>query len=521
MRKFLNRFVLLGVSQCCFLLAGQTLNVQSYGATGNGSTDDTLAINRAIQAIPASGGTLYFPCGIYVVTSGLRPIAISNVLVTGPTSGCATLKPAGSGSFTALQVLGSGLTRSAHLAGNTTGNTFTTVSGGLAQLGIGVGSYVLISDEPVASNGSGSPLISTQQVVKVTAINGDTATIEGTFAHQFTLSSPYPENQGGDPYVQKISSPVTNVRIEYLNFDGSGSRASVSNALQMNFAVNSEIGFVNVSNFLQVPGPSTAILVDTGYKNSYHDIQCSACGNGTSSDGHSFQLNRQSWISINNVSIKNLSSQYSFAADLGNVDFSVISNLSADQGGADGRPFKLLRSNYNTINSVTAKNGGTGKNGIDVTDMSTYNTFNNCVAIGNQGSGIKMFGNYNVHNTFNDCQLQSNSDGQFGQGQDAFGHLADHYTTITGGAFSGGESSGFSVVYIESDFLKMTGAAVTGPASNGLVVSGNSATVENNSFSGFRSQGDIYVENGLNTSTYMDNRVPDGTNPESTEGTQH
>jgi hypothetical protein len=52
-------------------------NVTDFGATGNGTTDDTLAIEAAIAAAaPASslartGNTVYFPAGTYLVTSTL------------------------------------------------------------------------------------------------------------------------------------------------------------------------------------------------------------------------------------------------------------------------------------------------------------------------------------------------------------------------------------------------------------------------------------------------------------------
>jgi len=39
-----------------------TINVTTYGATGNGSTNDTAAINNAIAALQP-GDTLFFPCG--------------------------------------------------------------------------------------------------------------------------------------------------------------------------------------------------------------------------------------------------------------------------------------------------------------------------------------------------------------------------------------------------------------------------------------------------------------------------
>jgi polygalacturonase len=42
-------------------------NVRSFGATGDGKTLDTPAINKAIEAIAAGGGgTLFFPAGIYL-----------------------------------------------------------------------------------------------------------------------------------------------------------------------------------------------------------------------------------------------------------------------------------------------------------------------------------------------------------------------------------------------------------------------------------------------------------------------
>lgn len=57
-------------------------NVKDYGALGNGSTDDTAAIAAAITAAEVSGGVVYFPPGIYNISSPLT-ISTSGVILRG------------------------------------------------------------------------------------------------------------------------------------------------------------------------------------------------------------------------------------------------------------------------------------------------------------------------------------------------------------------------------------------------------------------------------------------------------
>ena len=45
------------------------INVRDYGAQGDGTTDDSAAIQAAVNALPAGGGAVYFPKGIYLVSS--------------------------------------------------------------------------------------------------------------------------------------------------------------------------------------------------------------------------------------------------------------------------------------------------------------------------------------------------------------------------------------------------------------------------------------------------------------------
>jgi hypothetical protein len=47
------------------------LNVQTYGAVGNGIANDAPAIQNAINALPVTGGIVYFPAGTYKVNTML------------------------------------------------------------------------------------------------------------------------------------------------------------------------------------------------------------------------------------------------------------------------------------------------------------------------------------------------------------------------------------------------------------------------------------------------------------------
>ncbi|UVL01136.1 M10 family metallopeptidase C-terminal domain-containing protein [Pseudomonas sp. B21-048] len=90
-------------------------NVQNYGAKGDGITDDTAAIQSAIDAAAAAGGgQVYMPTGTYIVSGGEEPsdgclMLKSNVYLYGDGMGATTVKVA-DGSDTKI----TGIIRSAY-----------------------------------------------------------------------------------------------------------------------------------------------------------------------------------------------------------------------------------------------------------------------------------------------------------------------------------------------------------------------------------------------------------------------
>ena len=73
----------------------ESVSVKDFGATGDGATDDTAAIQRAIDAVnTAGGGTVLIPPGYYVVSSTLNTYSFVNIIG----SGTRYLYPSGGGS---------------------------------------------------------------------------------------------------------------------------------------------------------------------------------------------------------------------------------------------------------------------------------------------------------------------------------------------------------------------------------------------------------------------------------------
>ena len=81
------------------LITGAPLNVRDYGAVGDGTTDDSAALNAAATALQ-SGQSLYFPAGDYIVnTACILVRGKTNIAIFG--DGASTrLRPTGQGTVT-------------------------------------------------------------------------------------------------------------------------------------------------------------------------------------------------------------------------------------------------------------------------------------------------------------------------------------------------------------------------------------------------------------------------------------
>jgi hypothetical protein len=68
------------------MITGAPANVKDFGAVGDGTTDDTAAIQAAITAVATSGQGLYVPAGTYKITSAMTSTGHLNMFGDGEKS---------------------------------------------------------------------------------------------------------------------------------------------------------------------------------------------------------------------------------------------------------------------------------------------------------------------------------------------------------------------------------------------------------------------------------------------------
>lgn len=92
---------------------GQLFNVKAYGATGNGTTNDSTAIRAAVAAALAVSGIVFFPPGSYLLTG---TDSYGNVLTLG-TPGGAPVRMIGSGEDSTILKINQSATNGVYLDG--------------------------------------------------------------------------------------------------------------------------------------------------------------------------------------------------------------------------------------------------------------------------------------------------------------------------------------------------------------------------------------------------------------------
>jgi hypothetical protein len=491
-------------------------NVQQppCNATGNGTTDDTTAINTCIGNLQ-QGDTLLFPPGTYKITSSLV-INVASVTVDG-SSNTATILAAFNGAMLEFGnpngfCIGCSLGPSVSLA-STAGELwpgFITSS----SLGVSQGDFIYIhqggedySTDTCLSGGNppcqGHPTNCDVsgcrgEVLQVQSVNGNTIFVTSALHDTYDLSL-------NAAAVQKVQNPLAGISLQNITLDG----ASVATIpLSFYSVVNSTVSGVTIKGANDPPSSgSYSLLANVTYGLNLNNVTL------TSTDTNQAPLAQLGIYDFGNLSINGMtiSGNYGGAAFFSSGANSSVVNLSVDATGGQGRPFKTTAVRYSTFSSVTVKNGTGYNNGISMEYYSSHNTFNSCVVANNGApgsatgnAGINLFGNYNQFNSFNNCTVYGNGNIQFLVGSwDALKLARDVYNTVSGGSFTG-VSNGESVMDIEGGGAYIHDATIGGPIASGwygiyLTSYATYACVNNNTFTA-----NSFPSGAINATAYHD-----------------
>ncbi len=507
---------LLLLSLC--LTANQALidDVTAYGATGNGSTDDTAAINNAIAALTPTA-TLFFPCGTYLVTSQLT-VTTPNVTVDG--GGCATIRSSGSGG--SIMVIGNGAFSASFgtaVALASTANELATSFSTASGLGVAAGDYVYIHQGGKDYSTDTAPGHDTNcdvagcrgELLNVASVSGNTITVTTALHDTYNPSV-------NAAVVQKLLNPITGMTVKNITLDGSGTN---NYGLLMLGTMDSTVSGVTVKNVAY-----TAMRGQGDFNLAWNNTTITAAG---SINGPAFVFEAQGNPSVDTLSLSNMNpgpGPNAFGLWIAETAGGTFANITVDATGAHGRPFKTVAARWNTWNSLTVKNLATDYNGIALEYYSSHNAFNGCVLSNNGSSGtgtgnagVNSFGNFNQYNTFNNCTMSGNGNVQLMIGSwDALGLGADSNVTINGGTYTGSNTVEPAIL-INDDNAYVKSANINGPG-QGLSLGKTNACVNNNTFgagtglsAGILSNSSTNIGSGNLMNGYSSNLTPGTCSP--------
>ena len=257
----------------------QVYNVKYYGATGNGSTDDTSFITATMSAA-SSGSTVYFPCGTYLVTP---PFTISSAIQwVGETSACATIKFNGTSSSNFINITASNVTLQ-NLTFDVTGQTGS---------GIGLNYSTTLSNFSLSG---------------VTVKNASLYNVQMTTDSNVSVSTSTFIGAGNEQFLYNVTTGTnaSNVNIRNSTFDATGASAAVVTLLIENSGTGT-LTNVNITNnrityFGRGVTETDGVAVIGGHVTNTAIIGNTIVATATTSTSSGIEINGQNIIVSNNV----------------------------------------------------------------------------------------------------------------------------------------------------------------------------------------------------------------------------
>ena len=193
---------------------GEVVSVKDFGAVGDGATDDTTAIQAAIDYIATVGGTVFFPAGAYLLTASLT-VDDNNVrlLGEGPKLSYFTKSDAASFKYLKVGVLqdvaGWVTTEANTLASNATYGDLTIALAAGKGANFTAGTWAVLINDGALPGGT-TNLIG--EFVYIFSKSTDTLTLGGPLSYSHTTAN--------NAELRNIVNFIEGFEINGIGFDG-------------------------------------------------------------------------------------------------------------------------------------------------------------------------------------------------------------------------------------------------------------------------------------------------------------
>ncbi|GLQ87357.1 hypothetical protein GCM10007898_09230 [Dyella flagellata] len=304
-------------------IGSAVVNVRNFGAMGNGATDDTAAIQAAINALPSTGGTVVVPDGTYMIN------ALKGISLRSHTRlhlfGSAYLQAIPNSASRYWVVKAWGVNNVEIVGGNVVGER-TQHQGTYGEWGYGINisgsSNVYVHDIHVSNSwgdglliggtGSGRTLVRSSNITfnRVTSFNNRRQGLSITPATQvYVVNSSFSSSNGTAPQAGIDIEPQTQGTTDTIRLENDTLASNVGNGLEVHdFVSGLVLNKVTSQNnrgygvFTNSPNGVT-ITNSTLSQNYMYGVGIAGTTQNVQLVGNTINWNGDSWFYTHNVSI--------------------------------------------------------------------------------------------------------------------------------------------------------------------------------------------------------------------------
>ena len=306
-------------------IGSTALNVANFGALGNGTADDTAAIQAAINALPSTGGTVEVPAGTYMINALLGINLRSHTRLLLDTGASLRAIPNSASRYWVVKAWG---VNNVEIAGGSIVGERTQHLGTTGEWGYGINisasSYVYVHDIAVSNcwgdglavgaSGSGTTLVRSYGVTlnNVNASNNRRQGLSILPAVQvYVVNSSFNGSNGTAPQAGIDIEPATQGTTLQVRLENTTLSNNVGNGLEVHnnvsgLSMNNDTIQNNQGFGVYVGGATNVTVNNSNISENYlFGVDIASTTNNMQVVGNTVEWNYDLWFYQNNQSIYN------------------------------------------------------------------------------------------------------------------------------------------------------------------------------------------------------------------------